>query len=187
MNEPARIQALDYSSRRRSTKLLTFSMATRFRKNLPLPLSHDEVVHGKRSLIGAYAGRLLAAVRKSFVCLPFPQIWPPGRERVRLIMGHRDPRQFHVMAILRRPSKWFLLDFEAHRLQPALIRELNSVYAAGRLTCGQTTADWPRLCDRSDADNAKQSILNLKRQGREDADLLLGHCSISPPRPDTSD
>jgi len=58
---------------------ILFGLHYAFSENFILPLSHDEVVHGKRSILGSHAGRRLAAVRQSAGLLRV-HVWASGQE-----------------------------------------------------------------------------------------------------------
>ena len=56
MNDTLKYMSIDFPGRFYNHRLLTFSMMYAFNENFVLPLSHDEVVHGKHSLIGRMPG-----------------------------------------------------------------------------------------------------------------------------------
>jgi 1,4-alpha-glucan branching enzyme len=173
MNDTLQYMALDYSMRPTQHRLLTFSMMYAFSENFTLPLSPDEVVHGKRSLIGRMPGdywrqfanlRLLALYQ---ICHPGAKLNFMGSEIAQFI----EWRYYEGL-------EWFLLDFEAHRKHQYFIRELNAVYLREK-SLWSCDRDW-RGFGWIDADNAKQSILIFKRQGAEEEDLLMVLLNFTP-------
>lgn len=103
---------------------LTFRAVYQFSENFMLPLSHDEVVHGKGSLYGRMPGdpwQKLANVR-----LLFAHMWAgPGKKL--LFMGGElaQPAEWAHESQL----EWFLLDHAPHAGIQRLIAALNAVYA----------------------------------------------------------
>ena len=92
-------------------------------KNFILPLSHDEVVHGKCSLIGRMPGdywRQFAGLR----LLAMYQMTHPGGKLN--FMGN-EFGQFIEWRYYDE-LEWFLLDYASHRNHQAFIRALNHVY-----------------------------------------------------------
>ena len=102
---------------------LTFSMVYAWDENFVLPLSHDEVVHGKRSLLQKLPGdrwQQLANLRALYGLM-----WAhPGKQL--LFMGGElaQPAEWDVDASL----DWWLLDDPAHAGVRALVRDLNRAY-----------------------------------------------------------
>ncbi|MBO6060892.1 MAG: alpha amylase C-terminal domain-containing protein, partial [Clostridia bacterium] len=102
---------------------LTFLMTYAFSESYILPFSHDEVVYGKRSLIGRMQGnyearfaqlRLLYAYRTAF----------PGKKLE--FMGS-EFAQFSEWDF-KRSLEWFLLDYPEHRAYQSFVREMNFFY-----------------------------------------------------------
>ncbi len=103
---------------------LTFSLVYAWNENFVLPLSHDEVVHGKRSLLGKMPGdrwQQLANLRALY-----GYMWAhPGKQL--LFMGD----EFAQEKEWSEPAKsldWHLLDDPDHAGVQALVRDLNRVY-----------------------------------------------------------
>jgi 1,4-alpha-glucan branching enzyme len=104
---------------------LTFSMIYAFTENFILPLSHDEVVHGKGSLLGKMPGdrwRQLANLRALYAYM-----WAhPGKKL--LFMGGelgQEGEWNHNVSL-----EWHLLDRPEHAGVQRLVRDLNAVYRA---------------------------------------------------------
>ncbi len=115
--------SLDPVYRRYHHKALTFPLMYAFHSNYVLPISHDEVVHGKASLIGKmhgeYADKFLQL--RSALLL---QMTYPGKKM--LFMGS-EFAQFREWDF-DHSLEWFMLDHEKHRQTRDYVRALNTLY-----------------------------------------------------------
>ena len=146
--------------------MLTFSMMYAFNENFILPLSHDEVVHGKASLIGRMPGdywRQFAGLR----ALAMYQMTHPGGKLN--FMGN-EIGQF-VEWRYYESIQWFLLKYDAHRKHQAFIRALNRLYLREK-ALWECDHDW-RGFSWIDADNAAQGILSFVRTAASGRITLL--------------
>ena len=115
--------ALDPALRRHHQELLTFGLLYAFNEKFTLPLSHDEVVHGKGSLLGKMPGdrhQRFANLRLLYVYM-----WTyPGKKL--LFMGNElaHEREWDFASQL----DWELLGQPEHRGIHALVRDLNGLY-----------------------------------------------------------
>ena len=103
---------------------LTFSLVYAWNENFILPLSHDEVVHGKRSLLGKMPGdrwQQLANLRALFAYM-----WAhPGKKL--LFMGGELATPWEWTEADELP--WWLLEHPEHAGMRDLVRDLNRLYA----------------------------------------------------------
>jgi 1,4-alpha-glucan branching enzyme len=141
---------------------LTFGFVYAWTENFVLPLSHDEVVHGKGSLIGKMPGdrwQRFANLRALYAWM-----WAhPGKNL--LFMGSELAQESEWSQ--DRSLDWHLLDDPAHRGIRDLIRELNRV-------AGSDPALWSGDTDPAgfqwiDADDADHSVYAFARWGRDPA------------------
>jgi 1,4-alpha-glucan branching enzyme len=152
---------------------LTFSLMYAFSENFILPLSHDEVVHGKGSLLRKMPGdrwQQLANLRALY-----GYMWAhPGKKL--LFMGGelaQDQEWSHD-----RSLDWHLLESAEHAGIQALVRELNRVYRA-------EPALWELDNDAAgfrwlEANDANNNVLAFTRYGRDAARPLVCVCNLSP-------
>lgn len=125
MNDTLHVMATDPIYRRFTYDALTFSLFYAFSERFVLPLSHDEVVHGKRSLLGRMPGP--PAERFANLRLLLAYLWAhPGKKL--LFMGGEfgQEREWAVDGEL----DWHLLDRPEHRGVQRLVKDLNRVYRA---------------------------------------------------------
>ena len=161
MNDTLRYMSIDFDGRKYNHGLLTFSMMYAFSENYILPLSHDEVVHGKRSLIGRMPGdwwRQFAGARLLplyAACHPGGMLSFMGNEFAQFI----EWRDYEEL-------EWFLLQNATH----AVIRELNHVYRAEK-ALWEIDNSWDGF-DWIDADNNEQGILSFVRKAKDGSAIL---------------
>jgi len=123
MNDTLRYMREDPIHRRYHHDELTFSLIYAFTENFMLPLSHDEVVHGKRSLISQMPGDLWQQFAN--LRLLYSYMWThPGKKLV--FMGD-ELAQWHEWNHDAQ-IQWDLLQFDNHRGIQRLIADLNRLY-----------------------------------------------------------
>ena len=150
---------------------LTFSLMYAFSENFVLPLSHDEVVHGKGSMIGKMPGddwQRFANLRSLYAYM-----WAhPGKQLMFMGGELAQYREWDHDSSL----DWHLFDYPAHRGVQTLIRDLNRVYrdspALWRLDHSPEGFRW---IDANDADNNVLSF--FRTDGKEH---LVCVCNLSP-------
>ncbi len=160
MNDTLEYCKTDFPFRSYHHNKLTFSMAYGFSERFILPLSHDEVVHGKLSLMGRMPGdywRKFAGLR----LLALYQITHPGGKLSFMSTEYGPFIEWREYESL----EWFLLDYPAHKMHKDYVQHLNRLYQ-------DTPALWQD--DHSwegfhwlDADDSEQSILLFRRTGKE--------------------
>ncbi len=158
MNDTLRYVSTDFPGRPVNHNLLTFSMMYAFSENFVLPLSHDEVVHGKHSLIGRMPGdlwRQFAGLR----LLHMYQLTHPGG-KLNFMGGEFG--QFIEWRYYEQ-LEWFLLQYEHHQKHQDFIRAANAFYKATPALWADDHG-WDGF-EWVDADNAGQSILIFRRNG----------------------
>ncbi|MDR0432568.1 MAG: 1,4-alpha-glucan branching protein GlgB [Bifidobacteriaceae bacterium] len=123
MNDTLRYLSEDPVNRRYHHGEVTFSMVYAFSEHFVLPLSHDEVVHGKGSLYSKMPGdpwQKLAGVR----ALLAYQWSHPGKQLVFMGSEFAQEQEWHSEGSL----DWWLLDRADHRGVMTLVRDLNALY-----------------------------------------------------------
>ena len=146
----------DYLFRKYHQNQISFSMMYARSENFILPLSHDEVVHGKKSIIGRQQGdydRQFAGLR----ALAVYQITHPGGK---LNFMGTEFGQFIEWRFYEQ-LEWFLLGYEKHKAHWDFIRKLNHVYkdnlALWELDYQDSGFEW------IDADDSEHSVYSYVR------------------------
>jgi 1,4-alpha-glucan branching enzyme len=173
MNDTLRYMSKDPVYRKYEHGSLTFSMIYAFSENFILPLSHDEVVHGKGSLLDKMPGDVW---RKSAnLRLLYGYMYAhPGKKL--LFMGDE-------LAQWREWSHdesldWHLLEWRDHHGILQLIRDLNSVYrqqpALHQLDFEWQGYEWLELHDW------ENSVIAFLRRGKQPDDSIVVVCNFTP-------
>jgi 1,4-alpha-glucan branching enzyme len=139
---------------------ITFSMVYAYTEQFLLPISHDEVVHGKGSLLGKMPGdqwKKLASVRAYFAFM-----WAhPGKQLLFMGSEFGQPSEWSE----ERGLDWWILDQPVHAGLHRLVTKLNSVYTA-------EPAMWARDNDPGgfewiDASDAEHNVVSFLRWDHE--------------------
>ncbi len=151
---------------------LTFRMVYAFYENFVLPLSHDEVVYGKRSLIGKMPGdrwQKFANLRLLFTYM-YAQ---PGKKL--LFMGG----EFGQWSEWNHDGQldWTLLEYPEHAALRLLIGDLNRLYLSESALHHAENA--PESFAWLDADNAEEDVISFLRIGALATDTAVVICNFS--------
>jgi 1,4-alpha-glucan branching enzyme len=177
MHDTLRYMSMDPIHRKYHHNELTFRSLYAFSENFVLPLSHDEVVHGKSSLLSKMPGDDWQKFANLRLMLGYMYA-QPGKKL--LFMGS-EIGQWHEWDH-STSLDWNLLDFDPHRGILRWTEDINRVYrdeAAMHLDTEPTCFEW---VDGSDADN---SVIAFLRKGSHPDGEILIVCNFTPiPRPD---
>ncbi len=173
MNDTLRYMSMDFPARQHNHNLLTFSMMYAFQENFILALSHDEVVHGKCSLIGRMPGDYW----RQFANLRLLYLYQMCHSGAKLNFMGNELAQFIEWRFAGQLD-WLLLDYDKHAAYQQFTAALNRLYL-------QETALWQQNYNWDgfiwqEADNNQQGILIFRRQGREPQDFLLVLLNFQP-------
>ncbi len=173
MNDMLRYMAMDPYFRKNNHNLLTFSMMYAFNENYVLPLSHDEVVHGKCSLIqkmsGLY-GQKFDSLKTFFMYM----MAHPGKKL--LFMGG-EIAQFIEWRYYEQ-IEWKLLEFEKHRQFQEFVKELNKFYKENK-ALWEIDDSWDGF-SWINADDSDRSVLSFVRKGKKSSDEVVVVCNFTP-------
>ncbi|MFZ3034321.1 MAG: 1,4-alpha-glucan branching protein GlgB [Parvibaculum sp.] len=152
---------------------LTFGLLYAFTENFILPLSHDEVVHGKGSLLGKMPGdrwQKFANLRAYFAFM-YTQ---PGKKLLFMGGEFAQEREWNHDESL----DWHLLDDGMHAGIRALVRDLNHLYRdMPALHEGDCEAEGFAWIDCTDADS---SVISYIRRATDPDDFMLVVCNFTP-------
>jgi len=173
MNDTLEFFEMDPLYRKDHFNLITFSFMYTFNENYILPFSHDEVVHGKKSLMHKMFGdryNQFAGLRT----LQSYQMFHPGKKLT--FMGNEYGQflewKFH------EGLEWQSLDDDMNAKHLEFTKQLNSFYKEERALWERDhTADGIELLD---ADNNEESVLLFVRKGKKPRDFLVICCNFTP-------
>ncbi|MBQ9806469.1 MAG: 1,4-alpha-glucan branching protein GlgB [Clostridia bacterium] len=166
MNDSLAYLEQDPLYRRHHHHKLTFSLTYAYGENYVLPISHDEVVHGKKSLLDRATGdywQKFATTRTYLAYL----MTHPGKKLLFMGCEYGPFREWDFADSL----EWFMLDYEKHAKMQLYTAELNHLYLK-----------YPALWEQDgsiygfewiDADNVEQSIYSYRRRDAKGRELIV--------------
>lgn len=173
MHDTLRYFSLDPIHRKHHQNEITFSIMYAFTENFMLPLSHDEVVHGKGSLLGKMPGdewqkfANLRLLYSYFFTHPGTKLLFMGGEIAQSAEWNHD-----------QSLDWHLTQYDLHRGIQHLVKALNAFYRQERAlfqyAFDQRGFQW---VDYSDRDN---SVIIYQRSADEKEDMLIVICHFTP-------
>ena len=152
---------------------LTFRMLYAFTENFTLPLSHDEVVHGKSSLLGKMPGDDWQKFANLRLLLGYMYA-QPGKKL--LFMGAElgQWREWHHDESL----DWHLLEYQRHNEIKKWVEDLNRLYRSEpslyELDCEPAGFEW------IDGSDVKHSVISFIRKGKSTSSIMLVVCNFTP-------
>jgi 1,4-alpha-glucan branching enzyme len=152
---------------------LTFSMTYAFTENFMLPLSHDEVVYGKKSLLYRMPGDEWQRFANLRLLFSYMYTHPGGKL---LFMGGEfgQGEEWNFQQSL----DWHVLEFEPHKGIQKLVAALNAMYQKEpALYEKQFTSEGFEWIDYNDAEN---SVLSYLRKGNQEKDDVIIVCNMTP-------
>ncbi len=174
MNDVLKYMSLDPIYRKWNQNKLTFSLMYAFSENFVLPLSHDEVVHGKCSLLSKMPGdywQKFAGLRAFF------GYWMAHPGKKLLFMGG-EFGQF-IEWNFDDSLDWHLVEqYEKHTQMQGFSRELNRFYVE-HPAFWQVDFDW-RGFEWIDCNDADQSVLSFIRRAKDGSDFVVVVCNFTP-------
>jgi 1,4-alpha-glucan branching enzyme len=152
---------------------LTFRMIYAWHENFVLPLSHDEVVHGKGSLLGKMPGDMWQKFANMRLLYAYMYAQPAKKL---LFMGG----EFGQWAEWSHDSslEWHLLEHESHRQLQQWVADLNQAYrnepALHELDCDPSGFEW------IDGSDSQQSMLSFMRKSKGGGEIIVAIFNFTP-------
>jgi len=173
MHDTLNYMSMDPFFRQNHHNKLTFSMHYAFTENFILPYSHDEVVHGKKSLLNKMVGAYDEKFASLRLLLGFMYAHP-GKKL--LFMGG-EFGQF-IEWNYRKELDWFLLGYERHGQMRRYVQALNAFYtrtpALYAIDDGWEGFAWLNV------NNAKQSCVSFLRRGARPEEVCVCAFNFTP-------
>jgi len=173
MNDTLKYMSMDPIHRKWHHNLVTFSLMYAYTENYILPLSHDEVVHGKKSLLDKMPGDYWQKFANLRVYLGYMAAHP-GKKL--MFMGG----EFGQFIEWKYDSglDWLLLDYDMHDSMKHYVGSLSRIYK-------EEPALWEK--DHTfegfewiDPNNFNQSIIIFMRKGKKPCDTVIAICNFTP-------
>jgi 1,4-alpha-glucan branching enzyme len=173
LNDSLRYMRRDPVHRKYHHDELTFSLIYAFHENFVLPISHDEVVHGKRAIIDQVPGDLWQKFANAR--LLYSYMWThPGKKL--LFMGNEFGQWYEWN--FDESLQWHLLEWETHQGLQRCIMDLNRMYkqepALYELDFDGRGFEWINCHDW------ENSTFTYIRRAKDPNDYLVIGCNFTP-------
>ena len=178
MNDTLSYFAVDPVYRKYHHNRMTFSMLYAFTENFVLPLSHDEVVHGKSSLINKMPGDLWQQFANMRLFNGYLTAHP-GKKL--MFMGGEFGQRAEWNA--ENSLEWHLLEYETHRGLQTLAADLNAIYR-NEPSLHQVDFDWHGF-EWIDCTDADSSVLSFLRRAKDPGDFIVVVANFTPVQRET--
>lgn len=173
MNDFLEYMSKDSVHRKYHHNKITFSLWYAFSENFILVLSHDEVVHGKGSLIGKMPGDLW----QKFANLRLMYSFMYGHPGKKLLFMGAEIGQWNEWNH-KSSLDWHLLQHDSHQQLQRFLRDLNKLYSSNsslwQIDFDGLGFQW---IDFQDADN---SLVAFYRRGKKKEDVIVVVCNFTP-------
>jgi 1,4-alpha-glucan branching enzyme len=173
MNDFLKYMEMDSLFRKNHQNLITFSFMYAWSENFVLVLSHDEVVHGKKSLLDKMPGdywQKFAGLRAAYGYF----FTHPGKKL--LFMGS-EFGQF-IEWRYKEQLDWHLLGYDMHKKMQDCVKTLNHLYttepALYQVDTSHEGFEW------IDCNDTNHSIISFIRKGKDWRDMLVILCNFTP-------
>ncbi|NLB20173.1 MAG: 1,4-alpha-glucan branching protein GlgB, partial [Clostridium sp.] len=173
MNDILRYFEMDPLYRKNHHNLITFSFMYTFNEKYILPLSHDEVVHGKSSLLNKMPGdehmkfQGLRTLMAYMMCHPGKKINFMGNELAQWMEWR-----------FKEGLEWIGLKHDRHQKHQNYIKEINELYLNHKALF-EVDHSYEGI-DILDADNKNESMFTFIRKGKNPKDFLVIICNFTP-------
>ena len=173
MNDTLQYFSKDSVYRRYEHNKLTFSLLYAFTENFMLPFSHDEVVHGKNSLLHKMPGDMWQQFANLRLLFAY-QYAHPGKKLLFMGQEFGQRHEWNEASSLQ----WDLLEYESHRGVQRLVHDLNRLVAS-EPALHQVDFEWQGFewLDANDSDN---SVFSFIRRGKNPDEMIIAVLNATP-------